>query len=55
MKKYQEVKSKLDSIQDLVLELIETLEMFGKQDQVADTYKELLDEINEKLNEGLEM
>jgi hypothetical protein len=58
MEKYTSIKvnKQLDNIQGMVLSLIIEIENeCGSKDKKAKAMIELLDEINEKLNEGLEM
>jgi uncharacterized membrane protein YukC len=58
MEKYTAIKvsKQLDNIQGMVLSLIIEIENeCGSKDKKAKAMIELLDEINEKLNEGLEM
>ena len=58
MEKYTSIKvsKQLNIIQDMVLSLIVEIENeCGSKDKKGNAMIELLDEINEKLNEGLEM
>jgi uncharacterized membrane protein YukC len=58
MEKYTSIKvnKQLDNIQGMVLSLIIEIENeCGSKDKKGNEMIELLEEINEKLNEGLEM